>query len=219
MSVRFAIGWCENQGALISNIREMAMSFGATMEGVCVYSLSDSTTPPIDLQHIATSDGSAQQADITYLVGHGNGSGIGFLLPGDRAIRYDTVKFGGRLKWVVLDCCAAFVNVPPYHDPSKWKGVFHGVHQLLGHEHSVKANPGRAERFAANLRDGLTIQEAWIHAVEDSDYSSNWAIMCIDDPAVVEEGLHSPASLTGTAQSITLLVKSAAVDPADVWTW
>jgi Family of unknown function (DUF6345) len=219
VSVRFSIGWCENGGALVPNIRETAMSFGAAMEGVCVYALSDTTTPPIALEHFATSDGSAQQADIAYLVGHGNGAGTGFLLPNGNAIRHDSVKFGGELKWVVLDCCAAFVREPMYHDPSYWRKVFNGLHQLLGHEHSVKANPKRAERFARYLRDGLTIQEAWRRAVEDSDYTANWAIMHIDDPAVVAEGLHSPEPPQSAGQGIVLLLKNVAVDPPGEWYW
>lgn len=176
------IGWVEvGEGSAVPGTREQALNFAAGLPLPCSMIRSDKTEPKISSADFAT-DGPARRCDVLMLSGHGGGSSVGFLLPGDEALKFDTVKFGGDQRCVVIAACSIFEGNDVLEDPKAWGNTFDGLHMLIAPKTFIGASPGRSARFAKYLSDGLSFVCAWKLACGEAGTASGesdegWAVM------------------------------------------
>lgn len=211
-SRRVAVGWSENAGSFLPNARPEVLLFAATIDAACTYVRGDTTAPPIRLADFVASDGaraSAFDADLLLLAGHGTGPSLGLALPAQEALNFRTARFGGSLRWVVLDACWTF---PPNGEGYAWRDAFSGIHLLLGHASAAVDSQSRGRIFAELLNEGESVSEAWARAVElTSDASHLWACMApvTNQEALLGETFMSTAAIEVRYDAFDIIVKEA----------
>ncbi|MEM7040170.1 MAG: DUF6345 domain-containing protein, partial [Bacteroidota bacterium] len=65
---------------------------------------------------------------------------------------------------------------------TRWRNVFHGLHQILGFSNNCYDKKDRGERFAKRLNAGWKVREAWIRACQETEGTDvDWATMHCGD--------------------------------------
>ena len=194
------VGWVEgNEDLLADMMRQEGLNVASGLKGVpCTMLRSDKTAPAISRDDFRAPSGGgaalADEVDLLVLAGHGSGGG-GLKLNNGTALRHNSVVFGGKLRCVVMVSCA-ILEADDLLDPRAWTRVFDGLHRLIAPSTFVAPRPGRGERFARYLNEGLPFVDAWeLACAESSSDLSQWSSLVLDEafaPGAAAETLQAP---------------------------
>ena len=116
-------------------------------------------------------------ANIVFYSGHADGDGWSLKEPSGAAASFDkppSVTFGDQgprsLNWIVISACGPMQDLAvesPQHDVFKWRGMFNGLHMLLGHAVEIGDDPEEGRRFVKRCLAGYSVAEAWFLAASD----------------------------------------------------
>ena len=111
--------------------------------------------------------GAIRQADLAGYVGHAAAYGMKFNLPDAAWLESDVCRFGGRLKWVVIDGCGPLQDEVAASGTSAfdmWARSFQGLRALLGFATTQEQNARQFPRTIEYGLNGRPLARAWFQA-------------------------------------------------------
>jgi hypothetical protein len=113
-------------------------------------------------------DGAIRQADLAGYIGHAAAYGMKFNPPDAAWLESSACRFGGRLKWIVIDGCGPLQDEVAASGASAfdlWARAFQGLRALLGFATTQEQNARQFSRAIEYSLRGQPLARAWFQAV------------------------------------------------------
>ncbi len=186
------IEWANSYNGRASDLKnndDNARGFANTLQGVRRFEWSDALAWDQDFEQSGTGSPSAgddrlwaDSVDIAFYSGHGSiaGAFFGVASHDDGRAKPSEMRLGDlECEWVVFDACEVLQDDGDVFN--RLRGVFVGLHYILGFHTTCIDSGDRGRRFAERLNAGDRVRDAWITACVETEGSlTQWAYMRAD---------------------------------------